>query len=283
MTYTNLPYLKSRSVLLDSSIKQILIFHIVGIIISLVLSAFSKSSYSYLLLSVDLMNIVKQPWTLLTSSIVNENLFTCIFSAISIYFSSRLFEMYFGAQRIWPVFLFSVIIGGLSIFVFSIFASSNGFVSLNPITSICLLFTLVAYDPKLKVNLFFLNQVRLLYIVIIFFVLSILAYTKISSIAPIIGYVFTTLAAVLVGVLFRKSIDITSPYRHAFYWIEEKFGFRPKMKIIQGGRALSDDDYNHNRKEKQLVLDEILDKINQKGIHSLTKKEKEFLEKFGKE
>jgi hypothetical protein len=53
------------------------------------------------------------------------------------------------------------------------------------------------------------------------------------------------------------------------------------MKVVRG-RSLSDDEFNTLRKEKEITLDQILDKINKKGIDSLTPKEKELLDKYSR-
>ncbi len=58
------------------------------------------------------------------------------------------------------------------------------------------------------------------------------------------------------------------------YWLENIF---KKQKVEK--RFLSDDEFNSIRKDKQDKLDEILDKISEKGYSSLTKKELEFLNK----
>lgn len=58
------------------------------------------------------------------------------------------------------------------------------------------------------------------------------------------------------------------------------FVSRPKLfKSKNKGYQTIDDEYNEQRKEEQITLDQILDKIHKKGLHSLNKREKEILTK----
>jgi len=59
-----------------------------------------------------------------------------------------------------------------------------------------------------------------------------------------------------------------------FNWLKNIF----KKKLIRK-RIISDDEYNSLKKDKQDRINEILDKISEKGYSSLTKKEIDFLNK----
>ena len=60
------------------------------------------------------------------------------------------------------------------------------------------------------------------------------------------------------------------------------FSSNKKLKVKKGGATRgpnfkSDEDYNAEAKERQVVIDKILDKISKSGYDSLTKTEKEIL------
>jgi hypothetical protein len=59
-----------------------------------------------------------------------------------------------------------------------------------------------------------------------------------------------------------------------FSWLKNIF----KTKTINK-RVISDDEYNSLRKDKKDKINQILDKISEKGYSSLTKKEIDFLNK----
>jgi hypothetical protein len=59
-----------------------------------------------------------------------------------------------------------------------------------------------------------------------------------------------------------------------FSWLKNIF----KTKTINK-RVISDDEYNSLRKDKQDKINQILDKISEKGYSSLTKNEIDFLNK----
>ena len=57
-----------------------------------------------------------------------------------------------------------------------------------------------------------------------------------------------------------------------FSWLKNIFKTKPVKK-----RIISDDEYNSMRKDKQDRINQILDKISDKGYSSLTKNEIDFL------
>ena len=59
-----------------------------------------------------------------------------------------------------------------------------------------------------------------------------------------------------------------------FSWFKNIFKIKPIKK-----RIISDDEYNLIRKNKQDKINQILDKISEKGYSSLTKNEIDFLNK----
>jgi hypothetical protein len=59
-----------------------------------------------------------------------------------------------------------------------------------------------------------------------------------------------------------------------FSWFKNIFKTKPINK-----RVISDDEYNSLRKDKQDKINQILDKISEKGYSSLTKNEIDFLNK----
>ena len=58
--------------------------------------------------------------------------------------------------------------------------------------------------------------------------------------------------------------------------VKPAFLFRKKRHKEEGYRTI-DDLYNEAKKEREASIDEILEKIHKKGLHSLNKKEKEIL------
>jgi|GEM_PF-3464582 len=56
-----------------------------------------------------------------------------------------------------------------------------------------------------------------------------------------------------------------------------KKGFKNPFSKSPKGVLNIDDIYNEQRKEREITIDQILEKIHKKGLHSLSKKEKEIL------
>jgi len=63
------------------------------------------------------------------------------------------------------------------------------------------------------------------------------------------------------------------------------FKRQPRMKVYRNTdtKKMTDEQYNTNKANKQEQMNEILDKISEHGYDRLSKKEKDFLFKFGNE
>ena len=58
--------------------------------------------------------------------------------------------------------------------------------------------------------------------------------------------------------------------------------FTSKKENFVHHRPLTDDEFNDRRADREAKLNKILEKINNSGLCSLSKQEKEFLENYGK-
>lgn len=62
----------------------------------------------------------------------------------------------------------------------------------------------------------------------------------------------------------------------AYYWRSHQ----RRRQDSRPQRAMSDEDYNAQRQQDQRRVDDILDKISQKGIESLSKEERSLLDNY---
>jgi hypothetical protein len=81
---------------------------------------------------------------------------------------------------------------------------------------------------------------------------------------------------IILAMLIPLFILLYLTIKHPAYFFIDKYFKRNK------GDYTLDDKFNQLKKEEELSIDAILDKINEKGIRSLTKKEKRRLDEFSK-
>lgn len=76
--------------------------------------------------------------------------------------------------------------------------------------------------------------------------------------------------------------DRQRDWKWPFSRSKEKYSKSKYYVSPESGRPLSDEEYNANRHAEKERVDEILDKISQKGYESLSSEEKEFLFRYSK-
>jgi hypothetical protein len=74
----------------------------------------------------------------------------------------------------------------------------------------------------------------------------------------------------------RKGKDIAKGFNRIIDFLATLFKPRKKMKVSYK-RPVTDYEYNKIKSDRQLKINQILDKISKGGYDSLTKEEKEFL------
>jgi len=283
------------SPVLNYSLIQMIIvsvgFLVATLIVGSIAGAGKQDALGFLVMPMDGALFIRRPWTLVTHLFVNISFFSGLFNLITLFFFGKMFADFVGMHRLWPVFLFSGLTGAAIAFATSMIVYGIhppvGLVVVGAITpSMALLSAVMIVHPDLRLNTLFIQNVPLKYLGVIFILLGMLSAatstSKDFSWVSLVAFSGTVGFGVLYGYLFKRNKDMATGFVNLVYKIERAFGKKPRMKVVYG-RALSDDDYNTVKKEKEYTLDELLEKISTKGIKSLSKKEKEQLDKFSKD
>lgn len=267
----------------DISIK--LIFICVGIFI---LSAlvnfifFSKTIinvHDYLAAKASIDSFFSQPWGIITYAFFHGNLWHLLLNMVMIFFVGKLFLRYFRGEDFITFFLFGSIMGAIFFMAFSSLLNYGDVLVGSSAGIYAIFFALVAYIPKTKVQLMFLNfNIPLDYIgyaLIGVDVLMILTGDK-----NIGGHV-SHLGGAAFGFLYMKQFEKGKDFLGNFF---RSLFSKKKMKVEKGRKTPPKDDYEFNAQkvEKQQEIDRILDKISRSGYESLTKNEKDILFKAGR-
>ena len=238
----------------------------------------------------DFFNFIQQPWSLVTYSFFHGSFWHLFWNMILLYFSGRIFLNLFGPRKFTNVYFLGVMVGGLTFLLsYNIFPALMGIqtalIGASAGVTAVLIF-ICSYIPNQEVRLFFFN-VKLWYIGA-FFVLLDLVQIPISGNAgghlahlggALLGYVYARqlVKGNDIGEGFSKFLD---GLRNMFKKKEKK---APLRTVYRKSASSQKSKADYDKEAKQRKIDGILDKISKSGYESLSKAEKDFLFKAGKE
>lgn len=225
-------------------------------------------------------SFIIKPWTIITYGFLHEGLIHILFNLIILYYIGNLFLDYFNRKQFLVYYFLGVIFGGL---VFML--SYNYFPALKTretflvgasagVTSIII--GIASLIPNYALRFRFIGEIKLLYIAIILIAIDIIQIPNGNA-----GGHLAHLGGALIGFLLTNKLN---KGKSLILWMESLL--QPKQKSPLSTihkRDKSSVDKKENSKDRQNRIDEILDKISKSGYDALSKEEKDFLFKVGKE
>ena len=244
--------------------------------------------------SIEKVKIYKQYYRLVTSGFLHVNWMHLIFNMIALYFFSSSVEFYFGPINFLLIY-FTSMVGGdlLSLFIHRYDSSYSSVGASGAVSGV--IYASIAVFPGMKMGFFFIPISIPAWI----FGLGYVAYSiyGIRSRRDNVGHE-SHLAGALIGMLLAVAMfpaTLTENYltigaialpsiifiyiiltRPHVLLIDNQF-FKTQKKYYS-----VDHRYNAEKLDRQMEVDRILDKINKRGMKSLTPKEKEILEQYSK-
>jgi len=186
----------------------------------------------------DITSTLSTPWSLITYSFLHVSIFHLIGNMIALYFLGLIFCSIFGMKKLLSFYLITSIFGGLcTIFIYSFIDKPMIYGVGSSVVIYGLLVSTAMVKPNLKLD-FFITSIKLKWIAIGYILIEFLINTNIGH-----------LSGALFGLLYSLY------YIHHFQMI--------KKSPIESIHKISKDD--------------ILDKINKRGIKSLSKNELKIL------
>ncbi|MFK7746881.1 MAG: rhomboid family intramembrane serine protease [Kordia sp.] len=248
--------------------------------------------YDYFAIPNDLGELIVKPWTIVTYAFVHGGFFHLIFNCIGLFFTGKIFSAYFTEKQFITVYAYGVFAGA---FIFLVaynllpaYADQPAILMGASAAVLAITAAGATYVPNLIVNLFGVFPVKY-WIVAILLVISYVAAIQQGNNA---GGNFAHIGGALIGYLFvsqlQKGKDIGIGFERfwdrlvAYFTPKKKSPLKTVYKNKQTKRSTSSKP-SQSASEKQRKVDGILDKISKSGYESLTKAEKDFLFKSGKE
>jgi membrane associated rhomboid family serine protease len=234
---------------------------------------FITQTFPWMAISKSWLTTLQHPWVLVTHCFVDASISSLIGTFIWLYFFSFIIEDVKGAYSVLPLFLFTAIVTGI---VTCVLCAANPrtfqfefFYGMRP-SLLAITTAAVLYNPTYKVFTM-LNGGFSVWIV---GVLCLLINISMGGNMDLVTLVAIFLG-IIIGALYNNVLaSFFSSLQHVFANGITDFKFRKKQTKILPITKAPHTIVNVSQKK----IDELLDKINDKGIDSLTEQEKKWLQ-----
>jgi membrane associated rhomboid family serine protease len=224
----------------------------------------------YLALPIGGYEFIYKPWTIFTYMFTHASLGHIFFNMLLFYFTAQMFFMILGEKKLIYVYVMSGLFGAALLLIAGLLlpnSFSNSILLGASAGVMGVVMVMAMYAPNYNVALWGIIQMPFKYFAALTFILSTVIDFSMNTggkISHIGGAAFGT----LYGYNLRKGVDFFN------------FGFfsrkKSRLKIVSYNKT-NDDVFNERRFNKELRMNELLDKISKSGYDSLTKREKDEL------
>lgn len=248
---------------------------------------FADQIISWFTLPTFLPSLIMRPWSVLSYMFLHEAPFHLIFNMLWLYFGGMIFLNFFSERQLLGTYISGGIVGGLlyvlSYNIFPVFESVVAHATNRGASAAVMAIIIAAatYAPNYPVRLFFVLEIRL-WVVAVISVLFDLASIERGNAGGHIAHLGGAVFGYLMAKSYNNGISLT-------HWIFDFYDFisrlfRPKkLKKVYANKGYTRVYSKDSALSDKQRLDQILDKISLSGYDSLSKEEKEFLFKIGKQ
>lgn len=236
---------------------------------------------------------IVQPWSLITYGFFHGGLGHIFWNMLMLYFASRIFLNLFSSQRFINVYFLGIIAGGLvymlsyTIFPAFINATTSLIGASAGVTAVLIFVCTYVPHQEVRVILFNVKLWQIGVFLVLFDVIQIpLSGNSGGHIAHLGGAVLGYAYATQLG----KGNDIGGWFEQLrntiIGWLKPSQKKAPMKTVYKSNspkRSSNTKTVNYDQEAKQRKINAILDKIGKAGYESLSKEEKDFLFKVGKE
>ena len=296
MTSGNLKYQFARLSIAEKLIAVNVIVFIVNALVPFLFGLSKTAVDQWFQLPKDFFDFIGQPWSLVTYSFFHGGLGHIFWNMLLLYFAGRIFLNLFGPKRFTNVYFWGVIFGGL-VFLMSynifpgLLATNTALIGASAGVTAILIFV-CAYLPNQEVRIIFFNVK--LWQVGVFVVLIDLIQIPMGNAGGHLAH----LGGAALGYVYARQLlngrDIGEGFSNFLDGIANLFKKRdgsvggrrkkaPMRTVHKRQKVGTNVKIDYDKESHQRKIDSILDKISKSGYESLSKSEKDFLFKAGKE
>lgn len=271
---------------------NILMFVVVFLLktFSFLLQLPSSFILEWLVFPKEITEFLLKPWTIITYAFLHAGLWHILSNMLILYFAGIYFLNYFSQKRLLTYYLLGAIAGALiymlSYNFFPAFSGVGRSYLIGASASVmAVLVGIAAQVPHLRVRLLFLGSLKLWWIAAALVVLDFIqipfgnAGGHLAHLGGAgLGYVYTT--------QLSRGNDIGKWFEKLMDGLVNLFSGKKKspLKTVHNKKSKTRaKEQTDNKNTHQAKIDAILDKISKSGYDSLTKQEKSFLFRAGKD
>jgi membrane associated rhomboid family serine protease len=305
MGYRDYPTFKKTSIWNDNNalmmliIINVLVFillHFIKTIYGLShvpLDEFMKNTYAWFTLPADFAKFFQRPWALITAIFTQLNTFLMLSNLFWLWTFGYILQDLVGNRKIIPLYLYGGIAGGI-VFMLTynlvpqlqpLKGSEVFFGSATSVVAIALAATVIS--PQYRLFPMINGGIPLWIITVVFFIIDF------ASMSRNPGFLFSHMASAAVGFFFGRALLKGNDWGAWMNTLYDRFTnlFNPEKKRRKKNPVKQEVFYNTKGQQPykktanltQQKVDEILDKINQKGYDRLTEEEKDLLRRASEE
>ena len=218
-----------------------------------------------------LSEFILKPWSILTYGFIHGSFSHIFWNMLILYYFGNILKNIFGEKLILNLFLSGIVAGGLTYLIsynlFPVFKGVNSVMIGASAGVMSVLFFLAAYDPQYRIRIIFFD-IKILYIALFLFFYDIIQIPLNNS-GGHIAHIGGALWGYYYSFKYNNGSDLVNSILSYF---KKNTNNKPSVKSKTDNKSFNQD-----------KIDEILDKISDSGYDSLTKSEKEYLFKVGKD
>ncbi len=244
----------------------------------------------WFVLSDDFDTLLFRPWSLITYGFLHFGFFHILFNMIWLYWFGQFVLNLFNGKRLLTIYMLGALFGGL-LFVlsynfFPVFSESRGYLigASGAVTAIMVF--IATYTPNTEVRIFTFT-IKLWHIALFLFLLDLVRIPTSGNAGGLMAHVGGAIFGFVYATQLAKGNDIGKWFENFMDWVANLLKPRSKKPFKKVHRTTHSAPQRSNPKmeksDHQKKVDGILDKIGKSGYESLTKEEKDFLFKAGKE
>ncbi|RBW58296.1 DUF1751 domain-containing protein [Tenacibaculum sp. E3R01] len=224
---------------------------------------------------------VSQPWTIFTYGFLHANFIHILFNLIALFYIGHLFKQYFTSKQLLNFYLLGTVSGGI------LFLLGYNYIPLfkNQLVPLvgasagisAIFIGIASYIPNYQLKIRFIGFIHLWKLALIWVLLDLIQLSGNNA-----GGHFAHLGGSLFGFMYvkyasNKQFNIFKPFTDLFKRKE-----KPLKTVYKSGKKPTYSTATKRKSKTQQEVDLILEKISKSGYETLSKEEKEFLFKQGK-
>lgn len=223
---------------------------------------------------------ITQPWRLVTYMFMHGGFFHLLFNMLWLWWMGRAVEERLGPRTFFAIYFGSGIGGALlDVLLAQVFGIAYVVGASGAVFGVMVAFAMLY--PRMPIMLILLPPIEARYVVAGLIGLNLLALGGESNVAHVVHLGGAGVGYVLMKA-WQNGFDLSSPIRTLERWWNGLQGSYQKQKTPRNKNMYSVSDVEVVEEVEQSELDEILEKISNKGYDALTKEEKKKLFELSK-